>query len=307
MLLEREDLTKRALACIAWLKSYIELNNVNSLNDINKYCEDFLVPVLNKTYGLNLINLNKIKVNFPAVDLGDYHSRICYQVSSTVDVKKIEETLDTYDSNGLYSSFNEINLFMLGTKKSYRKKLNYENFSFDYKENVKGFSDLSRDILSKNKDELKEIVDLLESEMLGNKNNIDDQIKLIIEDELNSNYSTLFRQTLMFNEYKFRFRDILNWIKPEEFRTEQLYFTLQFMRFETVVYDKTEKLLIENPSEYTRKLIEIYNQFKKLNKYEDLFHMRRDEYRELVRVLQPILNNIDVKFHSDRVTIGWQD
>ncbi|KJD43292.1 hypothetical protein QD47_23315 [Paenibacillus terrae] len=307
MLLKREDLTKRALACIGWLKSYIELNNVNSLNDINKYCEDFLVPVLNKTYGLNLINLNKIKVNFPAVDLGDYHSRICYQVSSTVDVKKIEETLDTYDSNGLYSSFNEINLFMLGTKKDYRKKLNYENFSFDYKENVKGFSDLSRDILSKNKDELKEIVDLLESEMLGNKNNIDDQIKLIIEDELNSNYSTLFRQTLMFNGYKFRFRDILNLIKPEEFRTEQLYFTLQFMRFETVVYDKTEKLLIENPSEYTRELIEIYNQFKKLNKYEDLFHMRRDEYRELVRVLKPILNNIDVKFHSDRVTIGWQD
>ncbi|WP_161797195.1 SMEK domain-containing protein [Paenibacillus terrae] len=305
--MKREDLTKRALACIGWLKSYIELNNVNSLNDINKYCEDFLVPVLNKTYGLNLINLNKIKVNFPAVDLGDYHSRICYQVSSTVDVKKIEETLDTYDSNGLYSSFNEINLFMLGTKKDYRKKLNYENFSFDYKENVKGFSDLSRDILSKNKDELKEIVDLLESEMLGNKNNIDDQIKLIIEDELNSNYSTLFRQTLMFNGYKFRFRDILNLIKPEEFRTEQLYFTLQFMRFETVVYDKTEKLLIENPSEYTRELIEIYNQFKKLNKYEDLFHMRRDEYRELVRVLKPILNNIDVKFHSDRVTIGWQD
>ncbi|MEC0105349.1 SMEK domain-containing protein [Paenibacillus taichungensis] len=306
-MLKREDLTKRALSCIGWLKNYIELNNVNSLTDINKYCEDFLVPILNRTYGLNLINLNQIEVNFPAVDLGDYHSRICYQVSSTVDIKKIEETLNTFDSNGLYSSFNEINMFMLGTKKSYRKKLNYDNFSFDYKKNVKDFSDLSRDILSKKMDELKEIVELLEAEMLGNKNNIDGQIRLIIEDELNTNYSTLFKQTFLFNGHKFRFRDVLNWITPEKFRTEQLFFTLQFMRLETEVYDKTEQLLIENPSEYTREIIEIYNQFKKLNKYEDLFHMRRDEYRELVRVLQPILNHIDVVFHSDRVTFGWQD
>lgn len=305
-MLNREDLTKRALSCIGWLKNYVELNNVNSLTDINNYCEDFLVEILNRTYGLKLINLNKIKVNFPAVDLGDYHSRICYQVSSTVDVKKIEETLNTYDSTGLYSSFDKIYLFMLGTKKKYRKELKYDNFSFNYSENIKDFADLSRDILSKENNELKAIVDLMESEMSGN-NNIDDQIKLMIDDELNSNYSILFRQAIHYQGHKFRFRDVINSISPEEFGTEKLYFMLNLMRLKTTVYDKHEQLLIENPSDYTRELIEIYKQFKKLNSYQDLFHMRRDEYRELVRVLKPILNRITVKFPSERESVGWQD
>ncbi|MCW3793786.1 SMEK domain-containing protein [Paenibacillus sp. LS1] len=293
-MLKREALTRRVLSCIGWLKNYVELNNVNNLTDINKYCEDFLVPILNRTYGLRLVNLNQIKVNFPAVDLGDYDSRICYQVSSTVDVKKIEETLNTYDINGLYSSFDEIYLFMLGTRKKYRKELQYDTFPFDYKRNIKDFTDLSRDILSKEIDELKEIVDLLEFEMSGN-NNMDEQIKLIITDELTTNYSTLFKQVIRTKDVELRFRDVLNLITPEVFGSEKFFFMLTCMRLKTTVYDKHEQLLIKHPSGYTRKLIEIYNQFKKLNSYDDLFHMRRDEYRDLVRVLQPILNNFIIK------------
>ncbi|WP_019640410.1 SMEK domain-containing protein [Paenibacillus fonticola] len=294
-MLNRQELSKRVLECVGWLKNYIELNNVNRLNDINKYCEDFLVPVLNLTYDMRLMNLNQIKVDFPAVDLGDFDSRICYQVTSTNEIRKIEETLKIFQKKALYKDFDEINVFILGNKSGHRKQLKYEEFPFDYKKNIKDLNDLSSDILKKDTPRLKEIVDLLDREVRISPN-MDNQIELLIKDELNSNFANLFRQKVSYIGGDIRLRDILNVITPDDFGTEKLHFMLLFMRMETTVYDKHEQLILDNPSEYTRKIIEIYNQFKKLNKYDDLFHMRRDEYRDLVRVLGPILNNIEVKF-----------
>lgn len=60
------------------------MQNRNGLFDINKYCEDMFCGLLNIVYELDLINLNKIDYNFPAVDLGDYNKRTCFQVTSTI-------------------------------------------------------------------------------------------------------------------------------------------------------------------------------------------------------------------------------
>lgn len=126
------------------IQAYVHMQNCNGLFDINKYCEDVFCGLLNIVYDLNLKNLNKIIYNFPAVDLGDYDKRICFQVTSTNDISKIRYTVDKFIEKELYKDFDSVFIFILGNKKSYTADINAgENLVFDISKNVMDISDLS--------------------------------------------------------------------------------------------------------------------------------------------------------------------
>lgn len=144
------------------------MQNANNYFDINKYCEDFFCDFLNALFDINLKNLNELKMNFPSVDLGDDEAGICYQVTSTNDIKKIKDTLEKFKAKKLYTKYDEINILILGKKKEYTSKIAYDQFDFDIKENVIDLKDLSRIInTNKNKGKINKIYELLKENVEG--------------------------------------------------------------------------------------------------------------------------------------------
>ncbi|MCH6265114.1 SMEK domain-containing protein [Neobacillus citreus] len=146
------------------LTNYIEFQNSSGYFDINKYCENFFCELLNKVYDLELENLNKIKVNFPAVDLGDYSEGVCFQVTSSNGRKKIVETVEKFVENKLYEDFNELNILILGSKKNYKKSDIDTNgtIEFDIDKNVIDLKDLVKDISNLRNKRIREILEYLE-------------------------------------------------------------------------------------------------------------------------------------------------
>lgn len=143
-------------------KTFIELQNKNGFFDINKTCETIFCEVLNALYQINLTNLNNIlESNYPAIDLGDEYSEICYQITSRNDVEKIKYTISKFQQKKLDEKFTELNIFILGQKKSYR--VQFPNYV-----NVVDFVDLSRDIANcRQKDTLIKIHSILNDEFIN--------------------------------------------------------------------------------------------------------------------------------------------
>lgn len=146
------------------LQNKISLANSMGKTDLNLECEDFFCKLLNLIYGLNLTNLNRLQVNFPAIDLGDTSTRICFQVTSEDDIGKIRETLDSFRAKELHKEYDKINILILGSKKKHRAKLDYKEFVFSYDENLFDITKLLNEIAKKDTLKLEEIFKLFKTE-----------------------------------------------------------------------------------------------------------------------------------------------
>ena len=130
-MLKKKEIYDEIDRYLSSLQAYIKMQNKNGTFDINKYSEDFICELLNLTYGFELINLNSIHKNYPAIDLGDEKAGICIQVTATNSSQKIKNTLEKFKKEKLYESFNEIDIFILGDKKNYNNKdFIYPEFDF---------------------------------------------------------------------------------------------------------------------------------------------------------------------------------
>jgi hypothetical protein len=85
---KQEELLKNITDSLAVLEISIRNRGILNLRDQNIIAESFFAKLLNIIYGYNLINLNSIEKNCPAVDLGDINKRIFFQVTSTTNRKK---------------------------------------------------------------------------------------------------------------------------------------------------------------------------------------------------------------------------
>ena len=166
-MLTKPEIKKKINLYLSILKNYIELENAGGNYDINVHCEDFFCEFLNLVFDLDLINLNEIKVNFPAVDLGDKDSRVCYQVTTTSKSTKIKSTLEKFNDKKLYNDYDEINILILGDKLGYTFEVEYDEFEFEIDENILDFKDLYKIIFSiKNKSKLEKILEMLEENLI---------------------------------------------------------------------------------------------------------------------------------------------
>ncbi|RGL52484.1 MULTISPECIES: SMEK domain-containing protein [Klebsiella] len=90
------------------LSTVITFNSKQGLFDINKTMEIVLTDLLNEVYDLSLINLNIIKHNHPAIDLGDKSQGIAVQVTSDGSKAKFSKTVDKFFEWGLDQTYNAI-------------------------------------------------------------------------------------------------------------------------------------------------------------------------------------------------------
>jgi hypothetical protein len=81
----REEEIKQVIELMTWWVSKIKTNNYIEFYDINKVAEDLALKLLNEIFGLQLVNLNIEKSNYPGIDLGDKINKVAYQITSRND------------------------------------------------------------------------------------------------------------------------------------------------------------------------------------------------------------------------------
>jgi len=305
-LLKKQEIDSKVFEALSILKYYIQMNNETGNFDINKYCEDFLVDLLNLVYDINLINLNEIEVNFPAIDLGDKNSRICYQVTSTSGINKVEYTIDKFIEKSLYEEYDELNIFILGEKKNHTKLIQRDEIEFSYDRNLLDFNTLAVDIQNiKNLEKLNDIYRLLEESLSIYRVNLNDyennqedtinNIFLLLNDEIKSNIAALYSIQNYMNGFKFGIKEILETIKEDNFVPN--VFDQPFpIAIETKEYDKVEQKLMTLPTKKVKWILDLYKAFKLINEKHNLLNLRADEYIEFRRVILTEMNKYYVKY-----------
>jgi len=153
------------------------------LTDLNKYLEDFFKEILNRAYGLSLVNLNSSRSNEPSLDLGDETNSIAFQVTSQKTVQKINSTLSKL-TNDQISQYQKIIILVIGKKQnSYTPNEQlWDKTNFDF-ENIWDINTLLSRIILLPLETLKILYDYINNEVVGIK------IELEIPDQ-NGNFKT---------------------------------------------------------------------------------------------------------------------
>ncbi|EGY02472.1 hypothetical protein AZA_87106 [Nitrospirillum viridazoti Y2] len=126
----------------------VELATSQGRTDINLALEDAFIPILKSVYNLpHLVNLNRKQKNFPGIDLGDDHDRICFQVTSTTSLDKVKATVRQFMDRSYFNSFDELYVLTLTKKQaSYSQaavnELVDERFAFNCKKHIIDLGDL---------------------------------------------------------------------------------------------------------------------------------------------------------------------
>lgn len=126
----------------------VELATSQGRTDINLALEDAFIPILRSVYNLpQLINLNRKQKNFPGIDLGDDHDRVCFQVTSTTSLDKVKTTVRQFIDRSYFNSFDELYVLMLTKKQaSYSQaainEIVGDRFAFNCKKHIIDLGDL---------------------------------------------------------------------------------------------------------------------------------------------------------------------
>jgi hypothetical protein len=99
------------------MRDFVVVNAASGNFDFNRGAEDFFVLLLNKMFQLDLINMNTIKVNFPAIDLGDKRAGVCFQITSDGSSSKLKDTIETFDRHNLSVDFSNLIFLCISTDK----------------------------------------------------------------------------------------------------------------------------------------------------------------------------------------------
>ena len=81
-IIDKKNQEDRILHCFAFLDVLIKMYNAKGLVDVNRYAEDFFIPVLDMIFDTKFKNLNVKKPNAEFVDLANPEATIAIQITS---------------------------------------------------------------------------------------------------------------------------------------------------------------------------------------------------------------------------------
>lgn len=149
--MNREDYLAKAARLFGRLVHEVKVKNAAGLFDINTVAEDFYIPILSKIFSCpDLKNQNRVKANFPAVDLGCESVRTSIQITSDPSSEKVAKTLELFRKHGLGNDFDKIYVLVITEKqRSYSSnKLSREieqlSVQFDPSTQIIDYHDLVR-------------------------------------------------------------------------------------------------------------------------------------------------------------------
>ena len=118
MYIQREEILKKIAERFATFSNVVTIQNREGYTDINKSSERLFIDILNLIYRIKLRDMNEIQNNYPAIDLGDYSSGICVQVTSESNNAKFRRTVKKFKEKKLNNQFSKlIFLIISNTKK----------------------------------------------------------------------------------------------------------------------------------------------------------------------------------------------
>ncbi|GBQ65291.1 hypothetical protein AA103196_1099 [Ameyamaea chiangmaiensis NBRC 103196] len=106
---------------LSYLTTNVKTRSSLNLLDFNVHSEMFFRDFLNIIFDYNLININIIKKNARAIDLGDTINKIAIQVTSTNDIAKIKHTHKGFVADNLQTVYDRLIILIIGEKKDYRE------------------------------------------------------------------------------------------------------------------------------------------------------------------------------------------
>lgn len=167
----RKELLQRSSTLLGRFAHEVKVANSMGLFDINTVAEDFLIPVLKVVFDCpNLRNLNRIRMNFPAVDLGCEVSRISIQITSDSSSSKVRETLEKFESHNLGGDFDHLYVYVITerqnsyTSRKLKEAANKLSNKFDMSNSILDFRDLAKKIGELTNERIERINDHLEKE-----------------------------------------------------------------------------------------------------------------------------------------------
>lgn len=92
------------------LKEHVKQLNSLNIQSLNIHAENFYRDFLNLVFNYNLINMNTIQKNTPAIDLGEKEKRIAFQITSTCTKDVFAFNLRIQDDGS--HSVNRMKVFM---------------------------------------------------------------------------------------------------------------------------------------------------------------------------------------------------
>lgn len=165
-----QELLQRSSALLGRLVSEVKVANAMELFDINTIVEDFYVPILAIAFNCpQLHNQNRIRMNFPAVDLGCATSRTSIQITSDPSSSKVCETLEKFESHKLSDDFDHLYVYVITERQnSYTSKKLTEaakklSINFDTTTDILDFRDLAKKLSRLTSNQLEGINEHLEN------------------------------------------------------------------------------------------------------------------------------------------------
>ncbi len=116
MEIRREQVLKKLAEKFATFSNVVTIQNRAGYNDINKSAERLFIDVLNIAYNLQLRDMNAIQGNYPAIDLGDYNTRVCIQITSESTNQKFRATVKKFKENNLHQCFDRLIFLIISNK-----------------------------------------------------------------------------------------------------------------------------------------------------------------------------------------------
>jgi len=116
--LKRQDAINAITEGISWLVSQCKLRGTIHLFDANTVAHAFYCRLLNEVYDLDLVVMDRIQANFPAIDLGDEVNKRSFQVTAEKKGDKIQATLDAYAKHNHSPRFGKLQVIVIGERQT---------------------------------------------------------------------------------------------------------------------------------------------------------------------------------------------
>lgn len=158
---------RRISTYLTWFYGDAKVRGGLGMYDIHIDAESVFCHVLNQVLGCSMIDLNRVRPNHPAVDLGDPAAGIAVQVTTDTSSGKIQKTLDEffkYDLDRTYPT--RLVVMVIAAEKKYTADFTMARpYPFDKKRDIWDISRLVKEIAGLEPEKVERIYDYLRQQM----------------------------------------------------------------------------------------------------------------------------------------------
>jgi hypothetical protein len=168
MVFKRADALRSITEGLARVQLTCKLQGGMKLFDNHTVAQHFFCRLLNSAYCLNLIEMDRIQANYPAIDLGDVDGGIAYQVTTERRGKKMQSTLDQFLAHGLDKQYDALKIFIIGDRQAAYKSLKVPpGLQFNPETDISGIPELRNHIAMLGTERLVAVQAVFDEELKG--------------------------------------------------------------------------------------------------------------------------------------------